>query len=1281
MKINKLITTLLIASFIFLLNACFKEKTVTISFDSNGGSIVEPIVTNGETIVLPLNPDKVGYTFAGWYFDNGTFLDIFDENIELTIETSYQTTVYAKWSPNSYSISYELDGGVNADNNPVEFVYDSSEPEIGVPTKEGYIFAGWYLDGNYSDRLVNLTTIADNVTLYVKWIANAYEITYELDGGTNNFNNPTNFIFEEELPVIYNPIKEGYSFDGWYFDSSFETSLTNLTSNAYNIKLYAKWSPKTYSISYEMNGGINDQLNPTQFIFDSEYPIIHNPTREGHTFMGWYLDADFEEILSNITTNSKDIVLHAKWEINVYKITYLDWDNNSLYIYEYEYNSYLAFIEGAIPVREGYTFKEWDIELPETMPAMDLVLNAIYQVNSYEISFESNEGDFIEKLSLNYDTQLQLPKPNKEGYDFSGWYLDEMLSDVFELDKMPANNLLLYAKWENATFKLIFFDYNDEIIREDEISYMTDLSNYIKPVISRMGYYFTGWSKSLPNSMPAADYEVKATYTVNQYRINYDTVGGNTIFSEVYDFGEVLIEPQAPIKEGHTFMGWFLDEQNQKPFVFTTMPAKNLILYAKWDNYIELYPYDDINCLLENDLCDETKLGDSSWDFIYANYRYHIVRGSVRFASRFYDENNDGYLSEYEITGTSWSAFASMILNDTTNEITISTSNRRANITQITHRMWAYFDSNGRLQMFEDHVSTYHIINDGSVLYPDWRLANQEEMDFYDQATEGAKPLNMRKTYIRLAIDESDFDGYRLEPLKYLYWTNEDVDVLKETNVEKWSTIVKGNPDYVTIPSGWTVISFGTNDRGNNNLKTLNFIKQLPYLMTDAMTEPLKVEYVETVPEIEGIYDQSHTHPGIDLIIPIGGSFDMYQQVNSTWINMFDENGHVINKKMNLNYTVSVYDSDVFLESVIYEYINNSYTRLTPFTSIDAAQIGKKYKLVFESVAPTGVVTQVITNLHIGEIAPIIGGVRNRYVSTSSTIDLLEGITVLDQSGRDLSSYLNVTAPQTFDINNLESGIYKIIIELNYPLIINNMSYTIRDSKNYNLIVDNSVYQFDLNAPYFLGIKDMFFNRSKVEAIFEDILAYNGSGEQICTGIKLDIPEGFDVNNPEVGAFDFTITIEIPKTLILVDSLINISGTIKPFNTETSYNNDRDVISYGGTYAIWDDLTHFRDSKSEWGSVFVVIGSEGKVQEIFSRYDSTYVSKTVTKTTDYDFDSWQSNLELEEDGFVLTAHGPTYATILRHPTLNIGDTISFTILDTVEYLLSVSETFTVTITE
>ena len=446
---------------------------------------------------------------------------------------------------------------------------------------------------------------------------------------------------------------------------------------------------------------------------------------------------------------------------------------------------------------------------------------------------------------------------------------------------------------------------------------------------------------------------------------------------------------------------------------------------------IDLYPYDQIACLEGTNACTQTKLGDSNWDFEYYGHRYHVVRGAARYATEFADANSDGFISALEMPTMSWNAFASLIINDTAESVVLSTTNIRADLTTVVHRMYAYFDEDGQLQMFEDHIGTYHIFNDGTDATPanaNWRLATEAEITAYTAAD--PKPATTRLANIRMILDETDTQGYKIEPLKNLAWTNADVDTAVELDKENWSTIIAGDPNFVTIPAGWTVVSFGTNDRGTLNTKTTAYIHSMPQAMLDDTVAPFTSVYTPQPATFAGLtaLDDDLVTPGVNVVVDYNGDFDLDPAVTASWINMFDTEGKIINSTDKLDYEVTISQGETDLETITFTYDEgtDTYTASGPVTSIDSSIFGAGYTATYTVVTPELDETVVTADIVIGVMPPKYQGVTNRYVDELLFVDLLEGITADDGYANDKTDDIVVTYPEGFNQYNPLPGVYEI---------------------------------------------------------------------------------------------------------------------------------------------------------------------------------------------------------------------------------------------------------------
>ena len=140
-------------------------------------------------------------------------------------------------------------------------------------------------------------------------------ITYVLNGGTNAESNPDFYNEGKTEVILADAEKEGCTFEGWYSDADFTTRVTSIPiTQTGSITLYAKFTANNYNIFYELDGGSNGEGNPDSYTYGIGVASFADAEKEGHTFEGWYSDAEFTTQITSIdATQIRDVTLHAKF--------------------------------------------------------------------------------------------------------------------------------------------------------------------------------------------------------------------------------------------------------------------------------------------------------------------------------------------------------------------------------------------------------------------------------------------------------------------------------------------------------------------------------------------------------------------------------------------------------------------------------------------------------------------------------------------------------------------------------------------------------------------------------------------------------------------------------------------------------------------------------------------------------------------------------------------------------------------------------------------------------
>ena len=505
--------------------------TATITFETNGGSVVAPITQNeGTSVTTPANPTRQGYTFGGWYSD-------------VALSTAYtfgtmpanNITLYAKWTVNNYTIIFEENGGSLVTD--ITQAYMSTVTQPANPTRVGYTFGGWYSDVALSTAYTFGTMPLNGTTLYAKWTINNYTIIFEENGGSLVTDITQAYLSIVTQPA--NPTRDGYTFDGWYSDVALSTAYTFGTMPLNGTTLYAKWTIRNFTIIFVENGGslVDDITQP----YMSAVTEPATPTREGHTFGGWYNDAGF---------------------------------STGLYVFD-------------------------------TMPLHGRTLYAKWTPIEYTIIFIENGGSDITDLIQNYGTPLILQDPIKANHTFDGWFIDESLTIPFTAIEMPVGGATLYAKYTQHQFTLTWNDGSlHPVVDVYGIGQAIITPTAPTKVGYIFGGWFKDQLFLQPfdiTHMPSNDLFAYGKWTINTYVVVYNTHGGDFIINdETVPYNAQVPNPGIIFKQGMIFDGWYADDAYTIPFDFTAMPASNITIHAKWimdDGYtristiLDMYPY------------------------------------------------------------------------------------------------------------------------------------------------------------------------------------------------------------------------------------------------------------------------------------------------------------------------------------------------------------------------------------------------------------------------------------------------------------------------------------------------------------------------------------------------------------------------------------------------------------------------------------------------------------------------------------------------------------------
>lgn len=304
-------------------------------------------------------PPVVDTAADGVFLFSGT-VEGYDEAVELTL-TVYKT----------HLVSFEVDGGSAVGEQEIRHGQVATEP--AAPTREGYTFDRWYKDKALNQAWdFSEDRVTEALTLYARWAANIYEVTFDANGGEGPTPARMSVTYDRPYGELAVTAQEGYTFAGWFTTKAVggrEITAADSVSTAGDHTLYARWEINQYTIIFDSAGG--GEIAPLTQDYDTAISAPPDPEMEGYDFMGW--QPALPERMP-----AENLELTAQWEIKTYAVTFADYNGTVLDTQTVEHGS--AATAPDDPGREGYAFTGWDTCFAEVKSDLTVTAKYINQV-------------------------------------------------------------------------------------------------------------------------------------------------------------------------------------------------------------------------------------------------------------------------------------------------------------------------------------------------------------------------------------------------------------------------------------------------------------------------------------------------------------------------------------------------------------------------------------------------------------------------------------------------------------------------------------------------------------------------------------------------------------------------------------------------------------------------------------------------------------------------------------------------------------------------------------
>lgn len=543
------------------------KRSYTATFNGNGGSTPSPSsITKEYNTALGTLPtcSRTGYTFLGWYTasSGGT-------KISTTTVVTKDITYYAQWSINSYTLTFNPNGGTVTPTSK-DLEYNSAYGTLPTPTRASdaqytYTFAGWYTAATGGTQVTAATKMAaKDTTVYAHWTSNtrSYTVSYQTTYGTLNRTSQSvayNSKGSCTLTMPDNTAEFTYTFVGWYTaangggtkvgsELTLETPAIKGTVTYY---AYVTRSTKSYTHTFNANGGGTVSPATITKAYNTALGTLPTVSRTGYTFVGWF-DTSAASGGTQATTTTKVTgtkTWYARWSINSYTFTF---DKNG----------------GNTPSATTIT-KEYNTAVG-TLPT----------------------------CTRNAD--------NTYTYAFAGWFDTSASSGGTQLTTSTKviSNKTWYARW-TPTYKnyTVTWNGNGGTPSKSSSSFHYNDALGTLPTATRTGYTFKGWSTSETGTVNVstttkvtANVTYYAVWTINSYTWTFDANGGTGDTTKTLNYNATLstlptASRASTATNNYTFAGWFDTDASTGGTQLTTSTkcTGNKTWYARWTTSTRQY--------------------------------------------------------------------------------------------------------------------------------------------------------------------------------------------------------------------------------------------------------------------------------------------------------------------------------------------------------------------------------------------------------------------------------------------------------------------------------------------------------------------------------------------------------------------------------------------------------------------------------------------------------------------------------------------------------------------
>ena len=567
---------------------------------------------NRRLTALPAVPTRAGFHFVGWFTvsENSGGNAVTSGSSGTTFTAN--TPVYARWAP---IITFDINGGTPAAIPAVNATSANGAlttaqiPAASTVSRAGHTFGGWFntlalANGTgTAGQLTTSTTHTVPTTYYARWTLVTYTITFNLNGGTSAAipNRTTGVGGLVELPA--NPTRAGHTFGGWFNTQALANGtgttgqLTPTLAHTQNTQYFARWTPVTYKITFNSNGGSPD-LREVNTTTNGTVTLPTNPVLSGHIFNGWFSAASGGQARPATHVYTADATVFAQWSA-IYTITLNTGVGSSHTTAQTGANGRLSSLP--VPVRTGFAFVGW---FTSATGGTQVTTNTSFSGNDtiyaqwlsvFTITFNPGTGGSVNPttaVTIANTGLSELPVPSRPGFSFVGWFTAAGGGQLVTTSSIFTANTTIFAQW--TVQPLITFNPNGTGASVSPTTATVNSSGRLTslPVPTRPGFEFTGWALTQAGGTTVSESTVFSANTTvfAQWSAITVTFNANGSGSSVNPTSAIVAangrltaaQYPTPTRPGYEFNGWFTTATGGVRVTPETTFGQSVSIYAQW---------------------------------------------------------------------------------------------------------------------------------------------------------------------------------------------------------------------------------------------------------------------------------------------------------------------------------------------------------------------------------------------------------------------------------------------------------------------------------------------------------------------------------------------------------------------------------------------------------------------------------------------------------------------------------------------------------------------------